>query len=95
MAEKIKKVAVRVVENTDYNVHYGILVVEAPDVTAEIIQDKIYEIKSTFVDPDDVEDVNELADDVVLSDEYTLDDIISRFPDDWKVEFYEDNSVEI
>lgn len=86
-----KTIVVRIVECTDSDVHYGFLVVKSKKgLSAKNIQDKIDNIKSKFVDPDNVKNPDDIA-----WDEYTVQDIIDRLPAEWDVDFYEDNSVEM
>lgn len=87
---------VRIVECTDNDFHYGFLVVKSKGfLSAKDIQDKIDDIKGHFVDPDSLEDDDEIGEDDILYDEYTIQDIIARLPTEWDVEFYEDNVVEM
>ena len=80
----------RVVDCCDSDCHYGILVIKSNGfLTEDIVQKKIGEIKDTFVDPDS----EDIKDDDILWDEYTIRDIIDRFPKEWDVVFHEDNAV--
>ena len=58
----------RLVECTDYEVFYGTLTVE--NVSADEVQEKIYEIKNKFLD-------EEFYD-------WTIFDVLDEFPDEWK-----------
>lgn len=91
----MNKVRMLLRENQDPKVIYGILIVEGEGVTAEKVQDKIYEIKNSFADPDSFDDDEEIPDDVVISDEYTIEDVLERFPEEWNWSFGDYENVEI
>lgn len=61
----------QLVECTDYKMVYGILIVE--NVSAKEVQEKIYEIKNKFYDEG--------------FDDWTIDDVLNEFPDDWEWDF--------
>lgn len=68
------------VECTDYDTVYGILSVEAVD--EETVQQKIYEIKNKFYEEG--------------FDDWTIEDILSEFPDEWQWKFTcTDSKIEI
>lgn len=56
------------VECTDYGLIYGILTVE--NVSAETVQDKIYEIKKGFVENG--------------FDDWIIEDVLMEFPCEWE-----------
>lgn len=61
----------RLVECSDHDYQYGILTVENVDLKE--VQDKIYEIKRKFCDEG--------------FDDWCLDDLFEKFPEEWKWEF--------
>ena len=61
----------RLVECTDDNMLYGILMVE--DVNADEVQKKISEIKNRFYDEG--------------FEDWTIDDVFMEFPNEWKWSF--------
>ena len=67
----------RLVECSDYDVLYGILTVEG--VSAEEVQNKIYEIKSKF--------------DKEGFDEWCIDDVLEQFPEEWEWDITQVNNV--
>ena len=87
---------VRMVECTDSDTVYGFLLIRSDkEVTEKEVQDKIYEIKSTFTDASDLPADYVSKDGEVLSDEYTVSDIIDRLPKEWDVDYYENAEVEV
>jgi len=72
---------IKLVECTDEDEVYGLLIIE--DVSAEIVQDKIYEIKNS-------------DEDVFKKGNWCIEDVIERFPEEWEYEFVDSiDSVEI
>ncbi len=71
----------KLIECTDYNQVYGFLTVE--DVSVEEVKNKIGEIKKDFNDKG--------------IDDWTIDDILDNFPEDWIYSFENDvkNIIEI
>lgn len=69
------------VDVSDYKNTCGILVCDNENITRNIIQDKINEIKADF----DLEEMD-----------WMISDVIDRIPDEWKVKYYSsDNLIEI
>ena len=69
---------IRIVECSDWNTIYGYLKIK--DVSAEDVQSKIYEIKN------DERFLEEHPD-------WTVEDVLNEFPDEWKWEYTYDNHV--
>lgn len=71
----------KLVECSDYKTEYGILTVE--NASMEAVENKIYEIKREFVENG--------------NDEWTLDDVFEKFPEDWTWNFESstDNMIKI
>lgn len=61
----------KLVECSDHDMHYGVLTVE--NVSAEEVQNKIYEIKAKFYAED--------------FDDWTIDDVFMEFPDTWEWDY--------
>jgi hypothetical protein len=61
----------RLVECSDWDILYGILIVENVDINT--VQDKIYQIKKKFYDQE--------------FDDWTLDDVFAEFPKEWEWKF--------
>ena len=70
------KTIVQLVDCTDYKMVYGFLEVE--DLPIYEVQAKIYEIKN------DEEFLKEFGE-----DSWTIEDVLSKFPKEWKVEYYD------
>ena len=89
-------IIVRMVECTDSDTAYGFLLIRSDkEVTEKEVQDRIYEIKSNFTDASDLPADYVPKDGEVLSDEYTVSDIIDRLPKEWDVDYYENAEVEV
>ena len=69
----------RLVECSDHDYQYGILIVE--NVSVKEVQDKIYEIKNKFYDEG--------------FGNWYIDDVFKEFPEEWKWEFVYKNQNEI
>lgn len=69
------KTIVQLVDCTDYKMVYGYLEVE--DLPIYEVQDKINEIKN------DKEFLKEFA------DCWTIEDVLSKFPKEWKIEYHD------
>ena len=74
------KTIVQLVDCLDYEMIYGYLEVE--DLPIYEVQDKINEIKN------DEEFLKEFGEDC-----WTIEDILSKFPKEWKVEYYDGECV--
>lgn len=61
--------AMSLVDSSDRSMFYGMLICENNEVTGEKIQNKIYEIK----------------DNCFREDEWTIEDIIEKFPQEWNI----------
>lgn len=62
----------RLVECSDYDVQYGILIVE--NASLKEVQEKIYEIKNRFF--------------YEGFDDWCIDDVFEQFPEEWEWEFH-------
>lgn len=69
----------RLVECSDYDMQYGILTVE--NVSAEKVQEKIYEIKHKFNDEG--------------FDDWTLDDVFMEFPEEWEWDYMQTTCADV
>ena len=79
----MKKLIVRVVECSDYDETYGLLIIKRGTFSIKEVQNKIYEIKNNE------EFLKE-------NPNWTIEDVFVRFPSDWEWEFIkEDGIVEI
>lgn len=70
------KTIVQLVDCTDYKMVYGFLEVE--DLPIYEVQDKINEIKN------DEKFLEEFGEDC-----WTIEDVLSKFPKEWKVEYHD------
>jgi hypothetical protein len=95
----------RLVECTDCDEEYGVLVIKTEAVTEEDVQKKIYEYKNSYkaYGYDSLEDMRadgfETEEDLADSDicpEWYLDDMMAdAFPDEWDIELIQyDGTVE-
>ena len=94
----------KLVEGSDYNTEYGMLVVENDKITQHDIQQKIYEFKNSYkayrysskkeMKADGYKDLADLMNNE--SPSWTIDDLILKaFPRSWKVSLYDfDGAVE-
>lgn len=72
---------IKVVENSDNNIVYGLLIVK--DLDEETVQKEIYKIKNS-------------TEEIFQNGTYTIEDIFERLPSDWIVEFVDlDGTVEV
>lgn len=72
----------RLVECSDYNIQYGILIVY--NASLGEVQNKIYEIKNKFCEEE--------------FDEWCIDDVFAKFPEEWKWDYVQtacDEAIEI
>ena len=70
------------VEVTDPRMHYGIITCGNKNITKEQLQDKINEIKYTICQEEE-------------NDEWSIMDVISRIPAEWKVSFMSDKGEKL
>lgn len=74
-------VVMNLVDVSNYENTCGVLVCENENITRNVIQEKVNEIKGTF----DLEGLD-----------WMVSDVISGMPDDWKVKYYSnDGSIKI
>ncbi len=92
----------KLVECSDYNIEYGILVVENDKITPHDIQTKIYEFKNSYkaygysskkeMKADGYKDLDDLINNECPS--WDIDDLILKaFPRSWKVSRYDFNGA--
>ena len=87
----------QLVECTDYDVFYGVLQVENPNITADDIQEKIHEFKNSYkaYGFDSLEDMKasgyETEEDLVgnACPEWDVDQLVyEAFPESWGVNYF-------
>lgn len=94
----------KLVECSDHDEDYGILIVKNPNITESDIQDKIYTFKNSYKAygysslKDMKADGYETVDDMICNEipEWDVDQLVDQaFPKSWKVSRYEfDGTVE-
>ena len=67
----------KLVECSDADMFYGLLVINNDEITMEKVQEKIYDIKNS-------------DEDIFYQGEWTIDDVLERLPEEWKIEYIQE-----